>query len=206
MNRMAQQFRYCIILWLWSLLVVIPVITFGETVEVISTRRPIPHEVRVTPTDPATDLPANPPQSAADWNPQQPPRFEHYPVEQISTGALAPVVITPERNSFSNRIQGIEETEPNFAGHYRLTLWECGADCVTGAVVDVQNGQSYPLPGTICCWPDRDAGNSQPLEFQPDSNLLMIQGRRDQREDDKGRHYYRFENGRFVYLGSVQPE
>lgn len=206
MNRIAQRFRYCSILWLWSLLVAMPVGAFGESVEVISTRRPVPHEVRVAPTDPAMNRSTNPPPSAAEWNPQQPPRFEHYPVEQIFTGAPAPVVITPERDSFRNRIRKTEEAAPNFAGHYRLTLWDCGADCVTGAVVDVQNGQRYPLPGTICCWPDAGGQNFRPLEFQPNSNLLIIQGRRDQREGDNGRHYYRFEEGRFVYLGSVQLE
>lgn len=206
MNPSLQKPRLLLLFWGWSLIMMVPVSTSGDTVEIIGTRQPIPHEVRVTPTESVTAPPTGVSPSTADWNPQQPPRFEQYPVEQVFTGTPAPVVITPERNSVGNRIRGMEAAMPNFAGHYRLTLWGHGAGCVTGAVVDVQNGQRYPLPDAICGQPKAGDENFQPLEFQPDSDLLIVQGRRDKRDGDSGRHYYRFENGRFVYLGSVQPE
>jgi hypothetical protein len=39
-----------------------------------------------------------------------------------------------------------DELEVNFASHYIITTWGCGSGCVSGAMVDIRDGNVYPLP------------------------------------------------------------
>jgi len=44
-----------------------------------------------------------------------------------------------------------DKPAPNFAGHYVVIVWGCGAQCVMMAIVDVKTGIVYdpPLSGAI---------------------------------------------------------
>src|SRR5437868_2812690 len=94
---------------------------------------------------------------------RRPPRFEDYPVKAIFKGQPAnPVLSTPEQRLYRTRIRegaakgrGVgkgswkyaEDTPgPNFAGHYVVIRWGCGADCLMMAVVDAETGKVYAPP------------------------------------------------------------
>lgn len=81
---------------------------------------------------------------------------------------------------------------PNFAGHYVLASWGCGASCIMSAAIDAKTGTVTWLPFTVCCW---EANIGEPLEFRPNSRLLIVHGSRD--EQGSGIHYYNFEKRQF---------
>jgi len=78
---------------------------------------------------------------------QQPPRFDDYPAPTDWRGPAAAV-------NFANRSERIYRTRlleasrepPNFAGHYRFTVWGCGSNCNSGAIVDLATGQIIRPP------------------------------------------------------------
>jgi hypothetical protein len=98
---------------------------------------------------------------------KNPPRFEDYPVTEVFKGkSVQPVFTTPEERRFETVIRqgvgkgwgvfdgatGIEisHPSPNFAGHYTLIMFGCGAsvlkDCLMAAIVDAKTGQIFALP------------------------------------------------------------
>ena len=84
--------------------------------------------------------------------------FAKYAVEEVSKVKKAPIDFSsyPEARSFRTRItEGYNEMEVNFAGHYVATYFGCGASCIMGFMVDVNDGKIYDLPlgeGKMCFW------------------------------------------------------
>lgn len=75
------------------------------------------------------------------------PRFEDYPVAETWNGPAAPVKIESRaERTYRTRLTEASKQPPNFAGHYRFTVWGCGSNCMTGAVVDLVTGRIVPLP------------------------------------------------------------
>lgn len=68
--------------------------------------------------------------------------FKDYPVE-VYHGALAePDFSTaPDAKAFESRIKDACNNGINFAGHYTLVIWGCGAPCQTGVVVNRKTGE-----------------------------------------------------------------
>ncbi len=64
------------------------------------------------------------------------------------------------------------------------------------AAIDTVNGRVVWVPFTVCCWP---LEITEPLKYKPDSRLLIVQGRRDEKGPD-GNHYYLIDSAkrRFV--------
>ena len=101
------------------------------------------------------------------------PRFEDYPVAEFA-GRVAQVRLADRRSrQYASTLRAAAQGTPNFAGHYILATWGCGASCVTGAAIDARTGVVAWLPFTVCCWA---APISEPLEFRRNSNLLVIHG------------------------------
>jgi hypothetical protein len=81
--------------------------------------------------------------------PVRTPRFEDYPVPESWGGSPAPVVITTRaERMFRTRLTTAAKGPPNFAGHYRVEIWGCGSECISGAIVDLETGKVFspPLP------------------------------------------------------------
>ena len=133
------------------------------------------------------------------------PQFKDYPVGEIYKGPTAPLVLTRNDLTFKTRLQwAAKNLKPNFAGHYILTSWGCGAQCVMGAVIDAKTGKVYWWDFTICCWGADVDDKFNPIEFRPDSKLIVFSGLRNEKEGDDGAHFYRFDdNGRFVHIRSI---
>jgi hypothetical protein len=50
------------------------------------------------------------------------------------------------REGFRRGFEYVETAGPNFAGHYRVVNWGCGAGCLMMVVVDLETGTIYPPP------------------------------------------------------------
>ncbi|HEY2932065.1 MAG TPA: hypothetical protein VGK99_09980 [Acidobacteriota bacterium] len=87
------------------------------------------------------------------------PDFEDYPVNEIFHGKPArPVLATSWARQFRTRIrEGVtkgwgvdhnskERAGPNFAGHYSVITWGCGAGCLRMVIADLRTGRLYPPP------------------------------------------------------------
>jgi hypothetical protein len=129
------------------------------------------------------------------------PRFEDYPARDMHKGKNARLVLTRDDWSFRTRLRRAASEKPNFAGHYTLTTWGCGAPCVAGAMIDANTGRVYWLPFTVCCWADTD-DSLRPVKYRLDSRLIVFSGVRNE-EGENGTHFYVVKAGKFIYLRSV---
>lgn len=131
------------------------------------------------------------------------PHFKDYPVSHVYTGRNAQVVLKHrDDRMFRTMLREASKEKPNFAGHYILTAWGCGTSCLMGAVIDAQTGHVYWWNFTVCCWRSID-DNFEPIEFKRNSRLIVFSGARNEKEDDIGTHFYKFESGHFVHLRSI---
>ena len=133
------------------------------------------------------------------------PRFKDYPAGKIYTGKNAPVKLpTGDERMFRTRLTEAAKQKPNFAGHYVLTYWGCGAECLNGAAIDVRTGKVSWIDFSICCWGTDVDDNFEAINFRLDSKLIIFSGLRNEKEGDEGAHFYKFENGRFVFIKTVR--
>jgi len=139
-------------------------------------------------------------------------RFEDYPVSKIYKGKTAPLKFPEDELGYKVVLQlAIDNQEVNFAGHYIATNWSCGMWCSVNAFIDVKTGKVYWSPiGTEVCLPHLDNEfvcdeNFTNIEYRIDSKLIVFFGFRSDKNPDgeKGFHYYKFENGRFIHLKSI---
>ncbi len=137
-----------------------------------------------------------------------PPRFEDYPAGAAFAGRNR-LVLDRSDMGYRTRLREAARQRPDFAGHYVLALWGCGAECVMGAAIDVRSGHVTWLPGdTICCWFSGSQGQERdidPVRYRLHSRLLILDGLRHEREGDLGQHVYTIEGDRFVHLIELPP-
>jgi hypothetical protein len=132
------------------------------------------------------------------------PRFSDYPVKTVYRGKNAPIRLTRDDMDFRTRLRwAAKRSRPNFAGRYILTTWGCGTSCVGGAVVDAKTGKVSWWDFSVCCWPNEVPDDFEPIEVKLNSNLIVFNGARNEKEGDIGKHYYKFVNGRFIHLKTV---
>lgn len=100
---------------------------------------------------------------------------------KIYTGKKAPLKLG-DWKMFKTRLKWAhQDGEIGFAGNYMVSIWGCGAGCISGAMIDKRTGIVYGLPigeempydfGCSHEW-------SNPLEnervvFQPNSRLFIV--------------------------------
>ena len=134
------------------------------------------------------------------------PQYTDYPVRVSNVQRNAPLVLGPKDKEFRTRLRETVKEKPNFAGHYIVGIWGCGAGCVMGAVIDAQTGKVIWLPHTTCCWDANVDDKFEPVDFRLNSSLIVFTGMRNEKEDDNGTHFYNFKNGRFIHIRSVLKE
>jgi hypothetical protein len=131
------------------------------------------------------------------------PRFEDYPTPERYRGRVAPLVLSRDDKRFRTRLRWAAKNErPNFAGHYILTTWGCGAQCLMGALIDARTGKVYSIPFTICCWGHEQDEQFAPIRFRLDSRLIIFEGALN--EEGVGLYYYVWEKNRFRLLHSIE--
>lgn len=134
---------------------------------------------------------------------KQVPQFKNYPAGEVFRGKNAPVKLTRADMLFRTRLRYAAKQKPNFAGHYVLNFWGCGTECLSGAAVDVKTGKVVWVDFSICCWQHYREDDFEPVKFRLDSNLIEFTGLRDEKEDDFGRHFYKIQNGQFVFIKTL---
>jgi hypothetical protein len=109
--------------------------------------------------------------AAQEWEPNTAPPFSAYAVRGTFVGPIAPVNLQshPEAARFRTRLREAARNGPNFAGHYTVATWGCGAsDCLSLAIVDENTGRVYFAPDSV---------NYIYVRFQRTSRLLVVDPR-----------------------------
>lgn len=114
---------------------------------------------------------------------QKRPRFGDYAVSQIYQGTPAtPTLSTRMQRLFRTMIRNGAKHSVEFAGHYTVPLWGCGAGCTSFAIADSTSGHVYDAPFEVVtelpgAWEEKQNGNlPERIEFHPDSRLMKING------------------------------
>ncbi len=125
------------------------------------------------------------------------PRFGDYPASPFHGRLRPPQVAAGEARQFRSEIRQGAAAGPNFAGHYSIVGWGCGASCQDWALVDRADGRVF-LDGRY-----RDLSTAQineetarkppglntsltGLRFRLDSRLLVVQGAPQEDETREG--------------------
>lgn len=121
--------------------------------------------------------------------------FRDYRVREIYKGKHAAVDFSshPEAKTWRTMLINAAKKGSNFAGHYTVAMWGCGASCTAFAIIDAITGKVY-FPTTLSHvswsgWREKEYG----LKFRIDSDLLIVYGSPNE-EDKKGTFYYKWEN------------
>lgn len=133
---------------------------------------------------------------------QAPPKASDFPVTAVFKGLPAPPKLkTAGQRKFRAVIFNWVKKGPNFAGHYTLAQWGCGAGCEQMAVVDARTGDVYEGPfgalpkATVCL----DGNAAEPgISFRRDSSLLILKGCPDFK--DCGVYYFQWTGSEFKLL------
>jgi hypothetical protein len=108
----------------------------------------------------------------------RPPRFEDFPAPTDWKGLATPLKLTTRsERSYRTRLLQAAKQAPNFATHYRFTMWGCGSECASGAIVDLATGRVIAAPlaqrgmsFSVC----QSAYEGFGVEVRPDSRLLIL--------------------------------
>jgi hypothetical protein len=125
--------------------------------------------------------------------------FEQFPAGEIFKGAPArPVLKTAGQRQFRTVIREAAGKGANFAGHYTIAQWGCGAGCISIALIDAKKGTVYDGPFAVLGWgwpqfkyEGKYSANDEgfePLSFRIDSRLLIVRGCPE--DTDCGSYFY----------------
>jgi hypothetical protein len=106
------------------------------------------------------------------------PEFKDYAVEQVYAGPPAAPKLNKDQRMFRTMIRGGAKAKVEFAGHYTVPRWGCGAGCSTFVIVDSIRGAVYDgfsVSDVSLSWMEKH-GEPRRLEFHPKSRLLKITG------------------------------
>jgi len=138
------------------------------------------------------------------------PTFDQFTVIDFFTGSPAkPILSTRAHRRFQSMIRSGAAKGPNFAGHYTIAIWGCGASCISGVVVDAKSGAVRNLPfavltnGLSTFADGKTAADSdfEPLSFNLKSRLLVAHGCPE--EETCGLYYYEWLASRFRLLRKI---
>ena len=100
---------------------------------------------------------------------------------------------------------------PNFADHYTVAVWGCGASCTSAVVVDARSGRVFfpdainDIAGTHVA--DREPNGAEPtynsLRFRADSRLLVVLGAPGENDARDGVSFYVWTGSRVKQLRFV---
>jgi hypothetical protein len=139
--------------------------------------------------------------------PAETPRFADYPVRQSERfkGKPAAVKLTSaQARRYRTMIREGALEAPNFAGHYTIVQWGCGAGCVQFAVVNAKTGAVFMPPfsvGPRALVEGQTGEPDEPLQFRVDSKLLIVSGSRN--EKGEGIYYYKWDKDRLALVANA---
>lgn len=134
------------------------------------------------------------------------PKFEEYPAKGAFTGRPAAVILdSPEAKHFRTMLRRGAVEGPNFAGHYTIVIWGCGAGCASFAIVDAKSGHVY-FPTDISAL-DINHVDGDGLNYRLVSRLLIVVGAPDEKDSREGITYYEWtgkELKKLLFIRSVK--
>jgi hypothetical protein len=126
------------------------------------------------------------------------PHFTDYPARaEPHLKPAAPILATRGERAFRSMIREGAAEGPNFAGHFTIADWGCGAGCVDWAVIDARTGR-VTLPKGLG---DLDFNHAtveataagegcDSLCFRPDSRLVILLGAPGEDQARDGASFY----------------
>ncbi len=134
------------------------------------------------------------------------PRFEDYPVEQISQAPPVNVDFSHDKRArlYRTVLRLGARSGPNFAGHFTVVTWGCGSSCQQFAIVDALTGKvhfSQVLPYVSWSASDDPFG----LQFRLNSRLLIVHGYRKE-DPPRGTFYFLWDGASLNPLKAVPSE
>jgi len=148
----------------------------------------------------------------ADSAPFDPPRFSDYHVAATSGRPPAPVDerSDPRVRRFRTVLRQGAKHGPNFAGHFTIVGWGCGASCLQFAIVDSTSGRvSFPtgIKNVSTTHVGKDPGEGDvtfnALRFRTDSNLLVVLGAINEDDSSEGIRYYTWNGTTLVPIQTI---
>lgn len=109
-------------------------------------------------------------------------RFNDWPAPRNRPHAPAPPVLSsPEAHRFRSVLREGAAAGPNFAGHFTIVVWGCGASCTSAAIVDALTGRVIvpPMLQAISAVHVADVAGPDgfnSLRFRLGSRLLVVLG------------------------------
>lgn len=117
--------------------------------------------------------------------------FDRYPAKVLKIKSKAPNLKSHKlARMFRTNLRDAANEGINFAGHFVLTVWGCGASCGVGAIINARSGVVY--------FPEELTGmsNAGILQFRSNSQLIILDGGAGNGETQKprkdGTHYFRW--------------
>lgn len=115
------------------------------------------------------------------------PIFSDYAVPKVYQGAPASPLLDKGQRKFRTMIRRGAKFPVEFAGHYTVPRWGCGAGCVSFVIVDSITGRVYDAPFEVeelpGVWEQQHIDNTPSrMDFHPDSRLMKINGCPNQRD------------------------
>jgi len=108
--------------------------------------------------------------------------FDKYPpASKLNVKPVKPILDTKVKRKFRTRLREAATEIPNFNGHYHVSYWGCGLNCIVWSVINLANGKVWMIDGqgTNSCWafnatepPPEDM--PEWLEFFLTSSLLYV--------------------------------
>jgi hypothetical protein len=130
---------------------------------------------------------------------EQRPNFKQYPVSDYYKGLTHKPKFRNNDHYYRTIIWSTSGLKPNFAGHYIVSTFGCGTECIRGFIFDAKTGYVTWFPYYIA---SANSDYFDPLDFKVDSSLIMFRGRPDE-ERPNGEYYYNFKNGKFLPIAVI---
>lgn len=106
------------------------------------------------------------------------PGFKDFSVRHVYTSSPAAPRINKSWRSFRTRIRDGAESPVEFAGHYTVPRWGCGAGCSMFVIVDSITGKVYDgftVADLPLSWMEKHEELPR-MEFHRDSRLMKFNG------------------------------
>ena len=134
--------------------------------------------------------------------PKNAPRFEQYPALEAFGGKIAAPDIhaSPDVKMFRTRIREAAKSGPNFAGHYTIGIWGCGAGCVMLVFIDENRGKVFFADALTTVQNDNVAEELEDkdgrlIQFRRSSRLLIVYGGVNEDPKRRGISYFEMKDG-----------
>jgi hypothetical protein len=101
--------------------------------------------------------------------------FQKYPAKLDFRGEpAAPLLVTQVEHNFRTQIRMQARRGPNFAGHFTVAEFGCGAPCLAFVIINASSGTIYDkIPSVGCA---NDQGLEARLDFKLESRLIAATG------------------------------